>query len=256
MPVHDWTRVSAGTFHHFHTYWVGEIGKALNAGILPADYYAMTEQVAGNIGPDVLTLQVTPPATRSQAPESSGGTAVAVAAAVMTAPPQVCYSETTEEDLYARKRKRLVIRHSSNDRIVALLEIVSPGNKASQHALRTFVRKAAGAMRKGIHLSVVDLHPPSQRDPKGIHPAIWSEFADSGFALPSDKPLTLATYAVEGMVKRAFINSVAVGDALPELPLYLTPEGWVRVPLESTYRAALDAVPRRLRDVLEGLRST
>ena len=35
MPVHDWTRVDAGTFHAFHTLWIGEIMKALNAGLLP-----------------------------------------------------------------------------------------------------------------------------------------------------------------------------------------------------------------------------
>ena len=29
MPVHDWTRVDAGTFHAFHTLWIGEIMKAL-----------------------------------------------------------------------------------------------------------------------------------------------------------------------------------------------------------------------------------
>ena len=57
MPVHDWTRVSAGTFHDFHSTWIVEIKRALNVGLLPANYYAMAEQVAGETGPDVLTLQ-------------------------------------------------------------------------------------------------------------------------------------------------------------------------------------------------------
>jgi hypothetical protein len=29
MPVHDWTRVSAGTFHHFHQAWIVEISNSL-----------------------------------------------------------------------------------------------------------------------------------------------------------------------------------------------------------------------------------
>jgi hypothetical protein len=29
MPVHDWTRVSDGTFHDFHYSWVLEIKRAL-----------------------------------------------------------------------------------------------------------------------------------------------------------------------------------------------------------------------------------
>ena len=36
-----------------------------------------------------------------------------------------------------------------------------------------------------------------------------------------------------------------------DLPLFLTPEAHVRVPLEATYRTAFDAVPRRWREVLE-----
>src|ERR687884_439463 len=30
MPVHDWTRVDAGIFHHFHHAWIAEISSALN----------------------------------------------------------------------------------------------------------------------------------------------------------------------------------------------------------------------------------
>ncbi len=41
MPIHDWTRVEAGIFHHFHHGWIEEIARALNRGLLPADYYAM-----------------------------------------------------------------------------------------------------------------------------------------------------------------------------------------------------------------------
>ena len=60
MSVHDWTRVSAGTFHDFHYSWVLELKRALKRGLLPRGYYVMAEQVSGDIGaPDVLTLQAT-----------------------------------------------------------------------------------------------------------------------------------------------------------------------------------------------------
>jgi len=48
MPIHDWTTVIPGTFHHFHHDWITSISRALNSGILPSDYYAMAEQIAGN----------------------------------------------------------------------------------------------------------------------------------------------------------------------------------------------------------------
>ncbi len=53
--------------------------------------------------------------------------------------------------------------------------------------------------------------------------------------------------------KRAYLEPVVVGDVLPDMPLCLTPEYYVNVPLETTYRTAYDAVPRRWRDVLDGL---
>ena len=57
MPVHDWTNVEAGIFHHFHHSWIEEIQRVLNAGLLPPDCYALAEQHAAGFGPDVLTLQ-------------------------------------------------------------------------------------------------------------------------------------------------------------------------------------------------------
>ena len=69
-------------------------------------------------------------------------------------------------------------------------------------------------------------------------------------ALPQDKPLTLASYEADP-ISRAFVESVAVGDALPDMPLFLQPNGCVYVPLEDSYRSAWEAVPRRWKGVLE-----
>jgi len=33
MPMHNWTRVSAGTFHDFHNAWITHIKESLNAGL-------------------------------------------------------------------------------------------------------------------------------------------------------------------------------------------------------------------------------
>lgn len=45
MPVHDWTKVDAATFHALHVLWIGKLMEALNQGVLPKGYYAMAEQV-------------------------------------------------------------------------------------------------------------------------------------------------------------------------------------------------------------------
>ena len=77
MPIHDWRRVSAGTFHDFHSAWIIHLKETLNAGFLPGGYYALAEQHAGDIVPDVLTLQATDSPQLSFG-DDSGAIAVAV----------------------------------------------------------------------------------------------------------------------------------------------------------------------------------
>jgi hypothetical protein len=66
--------------------------------------------------------------------------------------------------------------------------IVSPGNKCGTHALQDFVNKSLAYLDQGIHLLVIDLFPPTSRDPQGIHKAIWQEVTDEPFELP-DMPV-------------------------------------------------------------------
>lgn len=244
MPVHDWQKVGAGVFHAFHTTWVGELQTSLNTGILPSDYYALCEQVAGDTGPDVLTLQMTHENEASHQPNPGG------LATVTAKPPKVRLIQRMEEEAYARKRKSLVIRHSSDDRVIALLEIVSPGNKASAAEFRRFLDKVVSALNHDIHVLIVDLFGPSTRDPQGIHGAVLAECASESYQAPADKPLTLVAYTA-GLVKTAYVEPIAVGDVLPDMPLFLDPESYVSVPLEMTYLQAYRGVPQRWRKVLE-----
>jgi hypothetical protein len=47
------------------------------------------------------------------------------------------------------------------------------------------------------------------------------------------------------------VEYVAVGDALPDLPLFLKPEIYVPVPLEATYQATWELFPAALKGLLE-----
>ncbi len=105
-------------------------------------------------------------------------------------------------------------------------------------------------LRGGIHLLIVDPFPPGPRDPQGIHRAIWVEFTDGDFALPPDRPLTLAAY-IGGPCPEAFVEPTAVGRPLPEMPLFLTPHTYILMPPEATYQAAWEAVPAYWRRVLQ-----
>jgi Protein of unknown function (DUF4058) len=165
MPIHDWTQLEPGDFHDFHQCWVVGIRNALNGGLLPRGYMAMAEQVTGRQIPDVVTLQTRNPR------DDEGGVAVA------TAPPTARVIAKFEKINYAKRADRIVIRHGRR-KVVAIIEIVSPGNKDSRNAIRTFVEKAADILNQGVNLLIVDLFPPTPRDPQGIHKAIWDEFGD------------------------------------------------------------------------------
>jgi hypothetical protein len=246
MPVHDWARVSAGVFHDFHGSWIAELKKALNGGILPEGFYAMAEQVAGEISPDVLTLAARRPGPDREDLGPTGATAVAAT------PPKVRFTASADEvELYAQKRRTLVIRHASGGQVVALLEVLSPGNKNRKGALQRFLDKAISALWRRHHLLLVDLHAPGPHDPEGIHGSLWAEFGSAPYRRPPDKPLTLVAYSA-GPVPRAYVEPVAVEEALPAMPLFLEEDWYVNVPLEDTYRDAYASVSERWRRVLEG----
>lgn len=242
MPIHDWTRVDAGIFHDFHQSWVLELRNALNRGLLPGDFYALAEQQSAGFEPDVLTLKIGDEgeAGNGDAPEGGG---------VVVAEPRVRVQAETDLDFYRRKQSVVAVRHVSGDRLVAVVEIVSKGNKAGRKALGDFVRKAAELLDHDVHLLIVDLQPPTSRDPQGIHGVLWEEITGSVYEAPGDKPLTLAAYET-GSGIRAFVEPVAVGDAMIDMPLFLSPRRYVPVPLEATYEVAFASVPRRWRDVV------
>ncbi len=166
------------------------------------------------------------------------------------APPRTRLIRRSEEEVYAAKANRITVRHRHGD-VVAIIEIVSPGNKGSRNELRAFVEKTSDLIRHGVHLLVIDLFPPGPRDPWGIHKAIWDEFQEEDFALPPDKPLVLAAFDA-GPPRVAYVEPVAVGDVLFDMPLFLKPEYYVPAPLEATYQTTWNAFPAVLKGLLEG----
>ena len=78
----------------------------------------------------------------------------------------------TDAAVYARKARRITVRDELGE-VVTIIEIVSPGNKDTPNSIQSFSKKMAEFLLHGINLVVVDLFPPSDRDPQGIHRAIW-----------------------------------------------------------------------------------
>lgn len=159
--------------------------------------------------------------------------------------------EQLTDSLNAARAKAVTIRHVSIHQMVAIVDIILSGNKNNPNGLNAFIRKAREVLAAGIHLLLIDLFPPSPRDPQGIHRAVWGEDRGSDDTLPEDTLLTCVSY-IGGADAEAFVELVSVGNALPDMPLFLTPEVYVSVPLETTYQAAWEGMPAYWREVLTG----
>jgi hypothetical protein len=234
MPMHDWTRVSSGTYHDFHEGWTIRLRDDLNQRVLPAGFYAMADQRVRGPEPDVATF--TP----------GNGTPTAGGLAVLDAPPKARLQAKVELSGYARKANRLRV-YGNDDRVVAVVELVSPGNKDNRHAVRAFVDKAVEFLTHGIHLLIVDPFPPTPRDPGGLHRLIWEEMGSEPFPeRPADEPLTAMAFDAD-VAPAAYVEPFAVGDPVPTMPLFLAPGRYVNVPLEDSYRASWDVLPAILK---------
>jgi hypothetical protein len=244
MPMHDWTRVDPNDYHTFHLYWLTHLSQSLNRNRLPEGYYAMADHTTPPYIPDVVTLTTEDAPNPDDADE--GGVAVAVA-------PKTRISATE----HGRKqklagRRRIAIKHVRDRHIVAVIEIVSPSNKAKKLEFNDLVGKSVQLLRQGIHLLLIDPFPPTRRDPNGIHAAVWRELTGKKAEYDADKPLTLASYAARGDdMYSSFVEPLAVGDTLPDMPLFITAGRHVPAPLEESYRTAWDGYPLPIRKLLE-----
>jgi hypothetical protein len=113
------------------------------------------------------------------------------------------------------------------------------------------VRKSISILERGIHLLLVDLHRATSFVPTGFHARICEEYGQPAQPLPPERPLSAAAYEVlEDASVRVQVAPLRVGDTLPEMPVFLIPRKFVRLPLEPTYGQAFLSVPRKFRESL------
>ena len=234
MPMHDWTRVTPNDYHSFHVTWIGAILGQLNGGLLPPEYFALAEHSTPPYVPDVVTVEW---------PDSSERPATATATLPVARVRQVAARPGERQN-----PRRISIQQMPTRRMVAIVEIVSPSNKAKRRDFDEFVVKNATLLQNGVHVVVLDPFPPTACDPHGVHAAIWEHLTGEPVPAP-DRPSTMVSYC-SGAEWRAFVEPAAVGDTLPNLPLFLQESLWVTLDLEASYRAAWAAFPLPLRNIL------
>jgi len=251
MPLHDhfhgwlkedreWTSV--------HFQWCAVIAAELNKWLPPEFVAEVPCRLGIAVEADIAERQrVDPSATDSRngaGGHGAGGVAVAARPVPATAPqlyePPAADVElpgTFPDDLLVEVKNRSARWH-----VVGVVEVVSPANKKERSERDQFAAKCMSYLQRGIGLVVVDVVTASRRNLHdemirlaGYDPKF--EFAGPTF-----------TYAVSYRpVRRAERNLIdlwrwplAVGAALPAVPLPLTGYGCVRLDLEATYSEACE----------------
>jgi hypothetical protein len=148
--------------------------------------------------------------------------------------------------------RTLTIRHTSGHRIIALIEIISPGNKSSASNVEEFVKKVEEALLAGIHVVVIDVLPPGKHDPAGIQGCVAGSMGNPVEDIPPDRALGFVSYAVDLFEVVAYREQRAVGEELPEMPLFLTSDQYINLPLAPCYQQTVEGMPPFWREVLEG----
>lgn len=167
-------------------------------------------------------------------------------------PDHVAIPERFTPEVANEERPRTIaVREISDCRLVAVIEIVSRGNKSSENGVREFVRKSVEFLEQGVHLLIIDLHPPGPHDPQGLYSTIGQELSGGTPVLPRDGPCTFAAFDANPREAAAYIMTAKVGEPVPTVPLFLAPGRCVDVDLEPSYTSAVLGIHPIFRRPLE-----
>jgi hypothetical protein len=203
---------------------------------LPARYLAQPRVYVGSAFEiDVAAyehLQV----DRSRDEEGDGGVAVATA---VQAPPKPTLTVTTDMP-DVDEFEVLIHDLEDSERLVAAIELVSPGNKDRPESRRAFVAKCGSMLAHKVSVVIVDLITTRKANLYGE----LLDFVGVTDASLSAKPPGTYAASCRWIMKRptgrldAWAYPLELGRALPTLPLWLAEDTWVPLDLESTYEQA------------------
>ncbi|MGE5756519.1 MAG: DUF4058 family protein [Planctomycetaceae bacterium] len=233
MPLHDWSDPAG--WEGMHHLWITELLRWVKPR-LPIGYRAYIGSAPLlAVGAPVERPDV---GVRSWSIEARRGSAGPVPDETDTGP-----VEPDEEVAVATLNPETAVYVERQGRLIAAVEVISPRNKDRPIARSAYLTRYLGYLLDGAHLVLIDVH----RRPPGF------SFADRIAAelhleQPSVPPPMAVSYrvgepaATGGRLLAIWRRPLAVGAALPTIPLPLTVEQSVPLDLEQTYaRAASDA---------------
>jgi hypothetical protein len=219
------------TWDSLHAMWPAMIVRQL-FDVLPAGYVSAPSVHFGkDFEIDVSAFEV------DEQSESGSRTDAGNGGVATVAPPEPTL--TLEADLSEQDEFEVRVYDTEAGRqLVAAIEIVSPSNKDRPENRRAFVAKVAALLQKDVCVSVVDLVTVRQ----------FNLYADLLELIGGTDPQLGATpphlYSVtirsrKRPEKRSLLDMwyypMSVGQTLPTLPLWLSPDLRVLLPLETSY---------------------
>jgi hypothetical protein len=217
----------------FHSSWATRIADALTERWLPPNYIA---EEHAHLGPsveiDVGTFERETPTTAAE-----GGGAVATVGPKAWTPPD---ADGSFAAVFPDTFEVRLLCTDTGPKLVAAIELISPGNKDRASERRAFVTKCASYLYQGISVIIVDIVTNRRAN---LHNEILElmDGADS-LRLSPESSLYAVAYRPLRRGKEDIIDvwrsPLALGRALPTLPLGLRADLAVPVNFEETYAEA------------------
>lgn len=224
-PHHHW--------ESFHSNWATRIADGITV-VLPPEFQVEEHTHAGpGFEIDVATYEGES-AVRASA---AAGPALATQVAPAYAPPA---PDGTMPAAFPDTFEVRVFSTTAGLTLVAVIELVSPGNKDRPAERRAFVAKCASYLAQGVSLIVVDIVTSRHAN---LHNDLMRLLdAAPDFDFPAGVPLYAVAYRPVRRGDQEAIDlwrhRLAVGAPLPTLPLRLTGELFVPVDFEAAYQEA------------------
>ena len=211
----------------FHHAWATLIAQQLNLSVLPRDYFAAPEITMGPaVQIDVATLRRTdtPGAAGAEFPQA-------------WVPPKPKFTASVDFSRLEGIEVR-VFQDLGGSELRAVIELVSAANKDHTATRETFAVKCAGYLRHGIGLVIIDVVTTRLAN---LHAAIFEmlEVKSRRSSWESRTGLYAVAYRPVTVLKKPRIEvwpvPLALGEALPVLPLWLHVDLYVPLRLEDSY---------------------
>jgi hypothetical protein len=213
----------------FHHAWATFIAQQLNQDTLPPDYYAESEI---SVGPELEIDVATMEHPGSGRTNESAGTA-------LWSPPRPKIAATVDFAHLDSYEVR-IYQDLGGAELRAAIELISPSNKDREGSRRTFAAKCAGYLQHGIGVILVDVVTARTAN---LHEELFAvlDVKSRRRAWKSRTGLYATAYRALTVRNKPRIEvwpeTLALGEALPTVPLWLALDLPIPVRLEDSYLA-------------------